>query len=140
MRLAVSAACLLAAVTTTAAAQGFPQPSGFAVEDPVLRRIWAIGNDSSQLPHLAQVLFDSLGPRLTASPGMNAAQMVPRTERDAVLACVAPTARAEDQMVIVEIPDARGPFDTPMSGRIYVARWRVLRIRSLRRRVRCPVS
>ena len=40
----------------------------------MLRRIWAIGNDSSQLPHLAQVLFDSLGPRLTASPGMNAAQ------------------------------------------------------------------
>src|SRR4029077_5305752 len=47
---------------------------GFIVEDPVLRRIWAIGNDSSQLPRLAQVLFDSLGPRLTASPGMTAAQ------------------------------------------------------------------
>ena len=74
MRLALSAACLFATVTTTATAQGFQQPSGFAVEDPVLRRIWAIGNDSSQLPHLAQVLFDSLGPRLTASPGMNAAQ------------------------------------------------------------------
>jgi len=58
----------------TAATQGPPQPSGFAVEDPVLRRIWAIENDSSQLPHLAQVLFDSLGPRLTASPGMSAAQ------------------------------------------------------------------
>ena len=71
MRLALSAACLFATVTTTATAQGFQQPSGFAVEDPVLRRIWAIGNDSSQLPHLAQVLFDSLGPRLTASPGMN---------------------------------------------------------------------
>src|SRR5207247_8135841 len=27
-----------------------------------------------QLPRLAQVLFDSLGPRLTASPGMTAAQ------------------------------------------------------------------
>ena len=68
-------ATFLALLTaTTAAAQGFGQPSGFAVDDPVLRRIWAIGNDSSQLEHLAQVLFDSLGPRLTASPGMNAAQ------------------------------------------------------------------
>ena len=74
MRLVLSAACLFAAVTTSAIAQNFPQPSGFAVDDPVLRRIWAVGNDSSQLPHLAEVLFDSLGPRLTASPGMTAAQ------------------------------------------------------------------
>jgi len=65
---------LAALATITAAAQGFPQPSGFAVEDPVLRRIWAIETDSSRLPRLAQVLFDSLGPRLTASPGMAAAQ------------------------------------------------------------------
>src|SRR5213083_3536745 len=68
-------ATFLALLTaTTAGAQGFGQPSGFAVDDPVLRRIWAIGNDSSQLPRLAEVLFDSLGPRLTASPGMTAAQ------------------------------------------------------------------
>ena len=65
---------VFAAPPAPAVAQGFPQPSGFAVNDPVLQRIWAIGNDSSQLEHLAQVLFDSLGPRLTASPGMNAAQ------------------------------------------------------------------
>jgi len=64
-----------AVVTTTAATQGPPPgPTGFAVENPVLRRIWALENDSSQLQHFAQVLFDSLGPRLTASPGMNAAQ------------------------------------------------------------------
>ncbi len=62
-------------LTTTAAAQGpFGQPSGFIVENPVLRRIWAIGMDSSQLPRLAQTLLDSLGPRLTASPNMDAAQ------------------------------------------------------------------
>jgi hypothetical protein len=69
-------ASLLLAVTLTAplAGQGPPQPSGFIVENPVLRRIWAVGMDSSQLPRLAQVLFDSLGPRLTASPGMEAAQ------------------------------------------------------------------
>ena len=75
MRRVLPALVFLAAlIATTAAAQGFPQPSGFAVDDPVLRRIWAIETDSSQLPHLAQVLFDSLGPRLTASPGMTAAQ------------------------------------------------------------------
>jgi hypothetical protein len=72
---ALSAVCFLAVViTSTATGQGFPQPSGFAVEDAVLRRIWTIETDSSQLPTLAQVLFDSLGPRLTASPAMNAAQ------------------------------------------------------------------
>jgi carboxypeptidase Q len=74
VRLAVSAACLLIATNATTAAQGLPQPSGFAVDNPVLTRIWALENDSSQLPRLAQVLFDSLGPRLTASPGMSAAQ------------------------------------------------------------------
>jgi hypothetical protein len=56
------------------AAQGFPQPSGFTWEDPVLRRIWAAGMDGSQLPGLAQTLLDSLGPRLTGSPEMNGAQ------------------------------------------------------------------
>jgi len=55
-------------------AQFGQQPTGFATDDPVLRRIWALETDSSQLPKLAQQLFDSLGPRLTASPGMNAAQ------------------------------------------------------------------
>jgi len=73
-RVLPATAFLAALATITAAAQGFPQPSGFAVDDPVLRRIWAIETDSSQLPRLAQVLFDSLGPRLTASPGMAAAQ------------------------------------------------------------------
>ena len=60
MRRVLPATVFLAAVATiTAAAQGFPQPSGFALDDPVLRRIWAIGTDSSQLPRLALVLFDS---------------------------------------------------------------------------------
>ena len=74
MRRALTATLFLSAlVTTTALTQG-PQPTGFAVDNPVLRRIWALESDSSQLPQLAQVLFASLGPRLTASPGMNAAQ------------------------------------------------------------------
>jgi carboxypeptidase Q len=64
----------LFAVAPLSAQNPFAQPSGFVVENPVLRHIWAAGQDSSQLPRLAQTLFDSLGPRLTASSGMEAAQ------------------------------------------------------------------
>lgn len=42
--------------------------------DPVLRRIWDEGMRSSQVERLAQTLSDSLGPRLTGSPGMDVAQ------------------------------------------------------------------
>ncbi|HYK11986.1 MAG TPA: M20/M25/M40 family metallo-hydrolase [Gemmatimonadales bacterium] len=52
----------------------FITPKGFTVDDPVLRRIWALGIDSSHAPFLAQRLMDSIGPRLTASPGMEAGQ------------------------------------------------------------------
>ena len=38
-------------------------------DDPVVRRIWTLGMDSSQTEPLAQVLFDSIGPRLTGTPG-----------------------------------------------------------------------
>ncbi len=74
MRHLASLTVLCAALASGAAAQGFPQPAGFTWEDPVLRRIWSAGMDSSALPDLTQVLLDSLGPRLTASPGMEAAQ------------------------------------------------------------------
>ena len=74
MRQLAPLSILCAALTSGAAAQGFPQPSGFTWQDPVLRRMWAAGMDSSALPDLSQVLLDSLGPRLTASPGMEAAQ------------------------------------------------------------------
>src|SRR5690349_7084338 len=69
---------ILAAMTllgsAPAAAQFGPPASGFVVENPILRRIWALGMDSSHTESLAQTLFDSLGPRLTGSPGMEAAQ------------------------------------------------------------------
>jgi carboxypeptidase Q len=39
----------------------------FVSDDPVVRRIWAIGMDSSQTPRLAGALFDSIGPRLTGT-------------------------------------------------------------------------
>lgn len=75
MRRTVVAACLLAVAGTPATAQTFfVPPSGFAVENPVLRHLWALGMDSSQASALAQVLLDSIGPRLTATPGMEAAQ------------------------------------------------------------------
>ena len=46
----------------------------WATNDPVLRGIWQEGTQRSQLEPMAQTLMDSLGPRLTASPGMFAAQ------------------------------------------------------------------
>lgn len=38
-----------------------------AQTDPIIQKIWAIGMDSSQTQRLAQVLFDSIGPRLTGT-------------------------------------------------------------------------
>ena len=58
-------ALLLAAAPL--AGQTFPR------ENPVLERIWRVGNDSSQLQPLAQQLLDSIGPRLSGSPGQRAA-------------------------------------------------------------------
>jgi hypothetical protein len=59
-----SAAVALALLVGARAAQAQTLP----VDDPVLRAIWAQGMDSSQAYPLAQVLMDSIGPRLTASP------------------------------------------------------------------------
>ena len=53
--------------SSTAAAQTF------ATDDSVLRRIWAVGMDSSRTWQLSQSLFDSIGPRLTGSPSFKAA-------------------------------------------------------------------
>lgn len=41
-----------------------------APADPVLARIWTLGMDSSHTERLAQVLFDSIGPRLTGTDGL----------------------------------------------------------------------
>jgi hypothetical protein len=52
------------------------------VTDPVLRRMWTLGMDSSHTWDLAQVLFDSIGPRLTGTPnGTKASDWVMRTYR-----------------------------------------------------------
>ena len=56
----------------TLAAPLAAQPRGLStrpITDPVLARIWQLGMDSSRAPGFAQVLTDSIGPRLTGSPG-----------------------------------------------------------------------
>ena len=62
---------LLAAALTrlsTAAAQNFP------TDDPVLRAMWVEGMQNSQAMTLIQALTDSIGPRLTGTPGSLAGQ------------------------------------------------------------------
>ncbi|HEV2291168.1 MAG TPA: M28 family peptidase [Gemmatimonadales bacterium] len=44
------------------------QAQAWNTNDPVLKRIWSIGMDSSWTEPLSHSLFDSLGPRLTGSP------------------------------------------------------------------------
>ncbi|HEX8693223.1 MAG TPA: M28 family peptidase [Longimicrobium sp.] len=58
-----------AAQDTARAAPAPPRP--WTSPDPVLRRIWEIGMSQSQLEPLAQALLDSVGPRLTGSPGQD---------------------------------------------------------------------
>ena len=45
----------------------------FPTADPVIRNIWIEGMERSRVEALAQVLLDSLGPRLTGTPGSEAA-------------------------------------------------------------------
>jgi carboxypeptidase Q len=45
----------------------------FPSDDATLRRIWAEGMENSQTYPLAQALMDSIGPRLTGSPGQQSA-------------------------------------------------------------------
>ena len=51
-----------AALAVPASAQSFP------TSDATLRRIWEVGMQQSQVYPLMQVLLDSIGPRLTATP------------------------------------------------------------------------
>src|SRR3979411_1254178 len=65
-----------AAVTTLLVGTPFPGASAqtFPTDDPVLKRIWAIGMDSSRTVELSGALLDSIGPRLAGSPGQKRAQ------------------------------------------------------------------
>ena len=54
-------------------AAGTAAAQTFATDNPMLKRIWALGMDSSRTYEISQTLFDSIGPRLTGSPGYKAA-------------------------------------------------------------------
>ena len=45
----------------------------FRTDDPIIRRMWSEGIEHSQTERLAQALMDSIGPRLSGSPGFTAA-------------------------------------------------------------------
>jgi hypothetical protein len=66
---AAALACLAAAAAAAAPLAAQQSPTN----DATLRRIWQLGMDSSHVQPLAQALFDSVGPRLTGSPGLLAA-------------------------------------------------------------------
>lgn len=71
--------CRVAAVTAAMALTvGFVPADAsaqrLATDDAVLQRIWEEGMNNSHFESLSQVLLDEIGPRLTASPGMEAAQ------------------------------------------------------------------
>lgn len=68
--LAAVATALGLAAATQAQAQ---RQTTFPTDNPAIKRIWQIGMDSSRVEALGQVLLDSIGPRLTGSPGMLAA-------------------------------------------------------------------
>ena len=46
----------------------------FPTDDPIIKRIYTTGMDSSRLTSQAHVLFDSLGPRLMGTPNIKRAQ------------------------------------------------------------------
>ncbi len=68
-QIARAAPCLLALAFPLSAAPA----QTFRSDDPVLQRMWVEGMEHSQTERLAQVLMDSIGPRLSGSPGFHAA-------------------------------------------------------------------
>jgi hypothetical protein len=70
MLFSATALAVAVSVATPAAADA----QRLAMDDPVLRAIWDEATERSRLEPLAQALLDSVGPRLTGSPGMERAQ------------------------------------------------------------------
>ncbi|HET8654231.1 MAG TPA: M28 family peptidase [Longimicrobiaceae bacterium] len=64
---------LALAVAAVLYGPGVSYAQSFARPDPVLEAIWREGMDSSRVYPLAQALIDSIGPRLTGSPALRAA-------------------------------------------------------------------
>jgi hypothetical protein len=126
MRFRLSLALLALSIAPLSAQQ-------FPTADPVIKRIWDEGmTDKSQIAKLAQVLMDSIGPRLTSSPGhQNAVQWlqnmykgwgVPvRAERYGTwrswkrsythMDLVAPRMRTLDAIMLAWSPGTSGPVE-----------------------------
>ena len=64
---------LLVALAGLAITPAGAPAQAFVTGDSILRRIWSVGMDSSHTFGLAQALLDSVGPRLTGTPGQKAA-------------------------------------------------------------------
>ena len=47
---------------------------GFPTEEPVIKKMWEIGMENSQVEELAHVLVDQIGPRLAGSEGLEQSQ------------------------------------------------------------------
>lgn len=73
IRKLLPAAALLALASATVAAPLAAQAPAYQTSDSTLARIWRVGMDSSQTARLSQVLFDSIGPRLTGTSDLRAA-------------------------------------------------------------------
>ena len=64
---------MFALLAATVLAAPLARAQEFTTTDPVIRSMWAEGMERSQVYRLAQALLDSVGPRLTGTPGMEAA-------------------------------------------------------------------
>jgi hypothetical protein len=126
----VLATALGLGASTPLVAQRFP------TDDPVIRRLWDEGmTDRSQAASLAQALMDSIGPRLSGSPGYDAATdwlmsqyarwgVPARKERYGTwrgwrrgythLDLVAPRQRTLEGLILAWSPGTTGPIEGPV--------------------------
>ena len=128
-------AIALASSAPAARAQPGGSAQGFATPDPVVRSIFAEGMERSETYALAQTLLDSIGPRLTGSPGMKSgndwlvsrytAWGIPaRNERYGTwrgwrrgvthVDLVAPRVRTLEATMLAWSPGTRGAVDAPV--------------------------
>jgi hypothetical protein len=74
LRRTAAAAAVATALSLSAATQAQAQRrTTFPSDNPAIKRIWQIGKDSPRVEALGQAILDSIGPRLTSSPGMTSA-------------------------------------------------------------------
>jgi hypothetical protein len=102
--LAVVATALGLAAGTPAIAQ---RPTTFPTDAAAIKRIWQIGMDSSRVEALGQALLDSIGPRLTGSPGMLAWSPGTKGQPVKAEAIILPKFRDSTEFV-AWLPKARG--------------------------------